>query len=305
MTSLNFSHLRYFWAVAHDANLTRTAARLNVSQSALSVQIKALEARLGHALFDRRGRALHLTEAGRIALDHADAIFASGDELLDALSHVTPARQVVRIAARATLSRNLQMRFLRPLLAMPDVEVVLRSGGTAELLADLAGLNLDIVLTDMPPPVDTSVPFLAHRIDTQPVSLVGAPDLIAGEHDIATLLRTHPVILPAAGSSVRTGFDALAARLGVALTVAADVDDMAMMRLLAREARALAVLPPIVVADELASGMLAVADRLPGIAEVFYAVTVRRRFPRAIVARLLQDNALPLPDGDASAIRHG
>jgi len=72
MSELNYNHLRYFWAVAHDGNLTRTAERLNLSQSALSVQIRKLEDRLGQTLFERRGRQLHLTEAGRIALDHAD-----------------------------------------------------------------------------------------------------------------------------------------------------------------------------------------------------------------------------------------
>jgi LysR family transcriptional activator of nhaA len=39
MLPLNYIHLRYFWAVAHDGNLTRSATRLNVTQSALSVQI--------------------------------------------------------------------------------------------------------------------------------------------------------------------------------------------------------------------------------------------------------------------------
>jgi len=58
MAPLNYGHVRYFWAVAHDANLTRTAARLNVTQSALSVQIRKLEASLGLALFERRGGQL-------------------------------------------------------------------------------------------------------------------------------------------------------------------------------------------------------------------------------------------------------
>ena len=48
MSEFNYHHLRYFWAVAHDGNLTRTAERLNLSQSAVSVQIKQLEAYLGH-----------------------------------------------------------------------------------------------------------------------------------------------------------------------------------------------------------------------------------------------------------------
>ena len=78
MPDLNYNHLRYFWVVAHEGNLTRAAARLNVSQSALSVQIHKLEHQVGHALFDRSGKKLVLTEAGRIALDYADTIFDAG-----------------------------------------------------------------------------------------------------------------------------------------------------------------------------------------------------------------------------------
>ena len=92
MAALNYNHLRYFWEVARDGNLTRTANRLNLSQSALSVQIRKLEDRLGHMLFERRGKALHLTEAGRIALDHADAIFATGEDLLSTLGETGLAR---------------------------------------------------------------------------------------------------------------------------------------------------------------------------------------------------------------------
>ncbi len=79
---MNYNHLRYFWAVAHEGNLTRTAERLNLSQSALSVQIRKLEDRLGHALFERRGRQLHLTEAGGGTLGYATTIFLAGKKQL-------------------------------------------------------------------------------------------------------------------------------------------------------------------------------------------------------------------------------
>ena len=92
----NFHHLHYFWAVAHEENLTRAASRLHVSQSAVSMQIQKLEAELGHALFERRGKQLVLTEAGRIALDHADTIFARGDELESALVGRGKERRVLR-----------------------------------------------------------------------------------------------------------------------------------------------------------------------------------------------------------------
>jgi LysR family transcriptional activator of nhaA len=62
---------------------------------------------------------------------------------------------------------------------------------------------------------------------------------------------------------------------------------MAMMRLLAREGVGLAVLPPIVVRDELASGELQEAGRLPGLAQPFHAVTIPRRFPNALLREAL------------------
>lgn len=292
MAELNYNHLRYFWAVAQDGNLTHTARRLNVSQSALSVQIRKLEDRLGHALFERRGRALHLTEAGRITLDHAEAIFATGEELLGTLRETGAARLAVRIGALATLSRNFQISFVGPLLARSDIEVVLRSGSQAELLLALQALALDVVLTNQAPANDALTPFIAHKLSEQPVSLIGTPALVGETRAIADLLRAHPVILPTPGSGVRAGFDALVDRLDLRPQIAAEVDDMAMMRLLVREGFALAVLPPIVVRDELGSGVLVGSEALPGIAETFFAVTIARRFPKPVVRSLIE-NATP------------
>jgi hypothetical protein len=68
-------------AVASDGTMTGAARQLNLSQSALSTQLRTLEASLGQDLFERRGRGHVLTEAGRIALDHAEAIFRTVDDL--------------------------------------------------------------------------------------------------------------------------------------------------------------------------------------------------------------------------------
>ncbi len=287
MPDLNFHHLRYFRAVAHDGNLTRTAERLNLSQSALSVQIRQLEERLGHALFERRGRQLHLTEAGRIALDHADAIFSAGEELIATLRQTGTTRQVLRVGGMATLSRNFQIAFLRPVLGRADVEVVLRSGSPAELLHQLETLNLDVVLLTRPPENKADLPFVAHKLAEQPVSLIGRPDALTAGLSLDQYLARAPLILPTRDSSVRTGFDALASRLDVSPQIAAEVDDMAMMRLLAREGLGLAIMPPIVVRDELASGLLREIDRLEGLTESFYAVTLSRRFPNPLLRDLI------------------
>jgi LysR family transcriptional activator of nhaA len=296
MSDLNYNHLRYFWAVAHDGNLTRTAGRLNLSQSALSVQIRKLEHRLGHPLFERRGRQLLLTEAGRIALDHADTIFAAGEDLLATLQETGETRQVLRVGAQSTLSRNFQIAFLRPLLGRDDVEVVLRSGAVDELLRGLESLNHDVVLTNQPPLRDAGTPFRARELGSQRVSLIGRPARAGSAGDsVADHLRRHPVILPLPSSLIRIAFDALTAAFDFPIRIAAEVDDMALLRLLAREDLGLAVLPPIVVRDELRSGDLVELAPLPEIRETFFAVTRPRRFPNPLLAGLLASR--PLPEG--------
>ncbi|TPP06695.1 LysR family transcriptional regulator [Rhizobium glycinendophyticum] len=301
MSELNYHHLRYFRAVAHDGNLTRTAERLNLSQSALSIQIKNLEERLGHPLFERRGRQLYLTEAGRIALDHADTIFSAGEELVETLKETGRTRRAIRIGALATLSRNFQMEFLRPILGRSDVDMILRSGSTSELLGALESLNLDVVLLNQAPMADTVTPFVAQHVYQQRVSLIGRPDYGQEGSDLAALLTRHPVILPTLESGVRSQFEALVERLGIVPQVAAEVDDMAMMRLLAREGAGLAVLPPIVVKGELENGSLVEFDALPGMIENFYAVTTRRRFPNPLVRPLLEASQASRSESDRSA----
>ncbi|MFT6398872.1 MAG: LysR family transcriptional activator of nhaA [Bradymonadia bacterium] len=285
---LNYAHLRYFWAVAHAGTVTAAAERLHVSQSAVSVQIKALAEAIGHDLFERHGRRLVLTEAGRIALDHADAIFAMGAELigtLDARGEVN--RRVLRVGALATLSRNFQLRFLRPLLGREDVEVVIQSGPFEHLIRNLEAHALDVVLCNFTPRRDAATRWVAHLIDEQPVSLVAGPASAARHVDLRRTLATEPLVLPAAESSIRAGFDALVARLDVRPIVAAEVDDMAMLRLVAREHIGMAVVPSIVVRDELDAGVLVEVEQLPGLEETFFAITLSRRFPNPLVAELL------------------
>jgi LysR family transcriptional activator of nhaA len=285
---MNYKHLRYFRAVAHEGRLTRAAETLNLSQSALSMQIRQLEAQLGHDLFERKGRTLALTEAGRVALDYADAIFAAGDELVSTLGGAAKAgRRPLRVGALATLSRNFQDDVLRPLLAAGGVRIVLQSGSLNELMAELAVHNLDLVLANQQPVRDAASRWTVHRLADQKVSLIGTPQRVGEGRAAEALLRDHPLILPSRRSGVRSGFDALAMRLDLRPEIAAEVDDMAMLRLLARADAGLAVAPPIVVRDELANGRLVEAASLPGIVETFYAITLERRFPNPLVVQIL------------------
>ena len=292
MANLNLHHLRLFRATAREGTLTAAAKALNISQSAVSTQIKALEADLGHDLFERRGRNLVLTEAGRIALDYADQIFLASEQLSATFRAVGEQRKVLRVGALATLSRNFQIGFIQPVIGRDDVEVVLRSGTQATLLRALEAMTIDVLLTNMMPARDAASPYLARRLAQQPVSLVGTRSRLAlAAQGMSALLTRAPLILPTPETALRAGFDAMIERMGIVPRIAAEADDMAMLRLLARSDAGVAVIPPIVVRDELASGTLYELFQLPDIAEIFYAVTIKRTFPNPLLQDVLEQVA--------------
>lgn len=288
MSGLNYHHLRYFWAIAHERSLTRAAARLHVSPSALSIQLRQLEERLGQPLFDRKNRRIELTEAGRMALEYADAIFRTGEELVSTLKGgARQGRAVLRVGAVATLSRNFQLGWLKPLLSRDDVELVLRSGSLRELLPQLAAHSLDVVLTNTVVPRDKTTPWRVFKIGEQEASLVGRPDKGRKRFVFPDSLRDTPIVLPGPESSLRESFDTLMEQVGVRPVVAAEVDDMAMLRLMARETRGVALVPPVVVTDELARKTLVEWARVPGLRETFFAVTASRRFANPLLKLLI------------------
>ena len=290
MRSLNYNHLRYFWAVAHEGSLTRAAAHMNLSQSALSVQIRKLEQQIGHPLFERVGKALVLTEAGKIALDTADTVFEAGNELLNILDgRARASRQVLRVGALTTLSRNFQLEFLRPLVDRADVELIVRSGTIRDLLAQLEAHVIDVVLSNSPAPRDARTSLRNHLLDEQPVSLVGRPRPGKPTFRFPEDLRDEPILLPSLDSGIRAGFDQLMETAGIRPVILAEVEDMAMLRLLARERGAISLVPPIVVRDELEAGVLVELCRIPQLTESFYAIVQNRRFPNPLVGQLLSD----------------
>ncbi len=281
----NFHHLRYFWAVAKDGNLTRTAARLHVAQSALSSQIRQLEEQLGEALFRREGRGLALTETGKIALAYAEDIFSAGGELLSTLEQGRRREQPLRVGAVATLSRNFQESFVRPIFDRPEARLCLESGGLEELLARLENLALDVILSNRPPSRESGTRLRCRRVARQPVSIVGPRR--AKNFRFPDSLADAAMILPGPSSEIRSDFAALCEQLGVRVRVVAEVDDMATMRLLARDTNTLALVPSVVVRDELRERTLYEHCVVPGLFESFYAITVGRTFQHPLLKMLL------------------
>lgn len=286
---LNFKHLRYFHAVAHEGNLTSAARKLNVSQSALSTQIRLLEESIGHDLFERRGRRLELTEAGRVALNYADGIFQTASEMMATFSSgAGQARRHLRIGTVANLSRNFQIGFLAPMLERDDVHLVIRTGSLATLVSALEAHEIDMLLTNRLPMRDSATSWSAHLVDEAPVSLIGHAPMERAGDALEEVLATARLIVPSKDSGVRADFDLLVDRLGILPNIVAEADDMAMLRLLVRAGTGIGLAPPIVVRDELEAGTLHELMTIPGLAECFYAIFPSRRFQHPLVETLIE-----------------
>src|SRR5687767_9024484 len=125
MDWLNYHHLLYFWVVAREGSIAAAGKKLNLTQPTISAQLRLLEESLGEKLFEKAGRGLALTEAGRIGLRYADEIFALGRELRDTLRDRPtgkPARVTVGVAD--VVPKLVAYRVLRPAFAASaDVEL--------------------------------------------------------------------------------------------------------------------------------------------------------------------------------------
>ena len=288
LEQLNFHHLFYFWRVAKLGHLTRAAEDLHTSQSALSAQIRQLEDRLGENLFSREGRRLVLTDTGQLVLSYAETIFGLGQEMLGRLQGQSEGITRLRVGSMATLSRNYQENWILPLLTDPSVVLTLESGLLEGLLGRLVQHQLDVVLANETVPSDPDRPLHCRFLGSQAVSLVGSSKIWkANSLRLPEDLHGVDLAVPGPRHAVRAQFDALCAASGVIPRLRAEVDDMAMLRLIARDSGWLTVLPEVVVQDELRSGSLVSAGQSSQLQERFYAITTPHRHRTEIVERLL------------------
>lgn len=295
MSQLNYHHLRYFHAIVREGTLTAAAERLNVAQSALSVQLKQLEQNLGVPLFERKHKSLQLTEEGRIVYNYAQTIFQAGEEMMATLQNSGDRyKEVLRVGAVATLSRNFQLSFLHEVIDDERVEVVIHSASMSELLDQLEGHDLDLVLSNRPVQREGDSRLQSYLVDEQPVSLVGGQSFRKRrKFRFPEDLKDTPLVLPTRESGIRMRFDLILQQHGIVPLIAAEADDMAMLRLLAREVGGVSLLPPVVVYEELVNEELYELCQVPNLYERFYAMTVTRRFPNPHVEELIKRTKTP------------
>ena len=290
MDRLNYHHLFYFWAVARAGSLARASAELRVGQPTLSTQLKLLEAELGQPLFERHGRRLALTDAGRLALRYAEDIFRTGRELQQALRGGPSGHVRLQVGVVQVLPKLMTQRLLQPALsAAPGMQLDCREGTADVLVQALALHDLDLVLTDGPVPQGSRARTHSHLLGQSGVSFFAAGKRAeALRRGFPRSLHGAPLLLPADGSWLRRELDAWLQRHGVRPDVRGEFDDSARLKAFGAAGAGVFTAPTVIAEDVCKMYGVRRVGEADDLRERFYAVTVERRLRHPAVAALVE-----------------
>ncbi len=202
---MDIAALQAFLAVAETGSFSKAAERIYLTQPAISKRIAALEHKLGTSLFDRIGRKVQLTEAGRALFDRSRAIL---NELEDAKRSLANLSGEIRGAVSLATSHHIGLHRIPQTLKRfharyPDVRLDLRFMDSEEACHAVVRGDLELAVVTLPP---TPIPQLqCELVWNDPLDIVVAPNHALADVRAGTMrtLLDHPAILPGPGTYTR------------------------------------------------------------------------------------------------------
>lgn len=283
---MNLKHLFYFWKVAKAGSVARAAESINVTPQTLSGQIGLLESSLGTELFARQGRSLVLTEAGKMALEYADELFALSAELEVMIKHHPLGRPAeFRVGVSDAVPKSLACRLLQPAIrGEQSTRIVCREWQLDRLLAQLAVHELDLVLSDGPIPPSFNIRAYSHRLLESGLSFL-ATHALAGEASLPfpACLNVLPLLLPGEDSAVRSALQPWLERKRIRARIVGEFDDTSLMAAFGESGIGIFPVPTIAEAEFLRSGELLLLGRTTEVQVSYFAISVERRLTHPCV----------------------
>jgi LysR family transcriptional activator of nhaA len=288
MRTLNYKHLRYFWAVAKSGAIARAGEQLHLTPQSISGQLRELEDSLGVALFRRVGRGLELTDAGRRILGYAEEIFALGDELLEAARDQSAQKSLpFAVGIADSVPKSVAYRLVKPALQLPEpVRLICREGRLTSLLAELAIHRLDMVIADRPMPPNLNVRGYSHLLGESSLTVFAAAALVETlDGAFPALLDGAPFLMPGEDVAIRPRLEQWLEGQRLHPRIVGEFDDSALLKSFGQAAAGLFVAPTAIADYVCAQYRVEVVGRIDAIAEQLYAITTERRLTHpAIVA---------------------
>ena len=288
MSTLNYKHLRYFWAVAKSGSIARASEQLHLTPQSISGQLHELEESLGVALFRRAGRGLELTDAGRRILSYAEEIFALGDELLDAARDQSVRKSLpFTVGIADSVAKSVAHRLVEPALRLPEpVRLICREGRLTSLLAELAIHRLDMVIADRPIPANLNVRGYSHLLGESTLMVFGAAALIKTLNGaFPALLDGAPFLMPGDDVAIRPRLEQWFEAQRLHPRIVGEFDDSALLKAFGQAAAGLFVAPSAIAAYVCEQYRVDIVGHIDAIGEQLFAITTERRLTHpAIVA---------------------
>jgi LysR family transcriptional activator of nhaA len=288
---LNYHHLRLFWAVARDGHLTSASRKLGLTPQTVSSQIRDLEGALGEQLFRRVGRGLELTSVGRVTLEYAEDIFATGQELLETLrGQPTDRPAKLNVGIVSALPKLVAHHLVDPALRLDTpVRLLCRQGRPEDLIADLALHRVDVVLSDAPVPNNLRVKAYNHLLGECGITFMASPKLAARlRRRFPQSLDGVPVLLPSNDAAVRGAVDNWFRAHGVQPVLVGEFDDSGLLKTFGQAMDVFWPVPSVVEADVVTQYGARAVGRTPDVVERFFAITVERRVRHPAVAAICE-----------------
>jgi len=280
MEWLNYHHLLYFWVIAREGSIKRACEELNLSQPALSAQLRVLEDTLGEKLFHRVGRTLVLTDVGQIAYRYSQEIFSLGQEFTNLIkgrpSH-RPVKLVVGIAE--VVPKMVAFKLLESAFGLTDpLEIVCWEGRLERLLTELALHSLDIVLADTPIPSTVRIQGHSHLLGESGVSLFASQPLADKyRRKFPKSLDGAPFLLPTGNSMLRRGLDEWFSQNGIIPKLVGEFEDGATMKAFGQAGKGIFPGSTVVAKEISRQYLVKKVGKVQDVREQFYAISVERR----------------------------
>lgn len=286
---MNHKHLFYFWKVAKAGSIAKAADAIAITPQTLSGQISLLEKSLDTELFAKQGRSLVLTEAGKLALDYADELFALSAELEAVIKHHPKGRpSEFRVGVSDAVPKSLAYQLLQPAIGGEQpTRIICREWQLDRLLGQLAVHQLDLVISDSPIPPSYSVRAYNYHLLESGLSFLAAPALMANQSAaFPACLNDLPLMLPGEDSAIRSSLEPWFERKRLRPRIVGEFDDTALMAAFGRAGTGVFPVPSIAEAEFIASGELGVIGRTKEVTANYYAISVERRLTHPCVVAI-------------------
>ncbi len=287
---LNYHHLYYFLTIAQEGSLSSAAARLRLSHSTLSEQMKQLESFLGQELFDRKGRRLVLTDFGAEVARYAAQIFNLGHELVQiSRGRAAIRRQVFHVGVLESTPKTVICRLLEPSITPADTLSLEIKEGTLDVLLGWLSRNLvDVIISDQPPDSAGPHTFSIHKLGGTDIDLYGVPRLAARyRSDFPASLAGAPMLLPARGSHLRQSIDRWLADRSLKVNVVGEFDGSASLTTFGVFGAGLFPIRTVVAREVTQAHGVKRVGPIRGLRETYYAVSHERREPHARISAII------------------